>query len=620
MEQFSVKSLPVRSLLIKSFPIRSLLLFLVLSSLVTRAEEGKNIIPSTLISAMVYRNGAELTHRASARLEQGNNQLVIGDVSNAIDAASIRVGCSTGVTIMSVSVSTDFLRPAVASPFIKKLQDSIASIKKELSRLDVLSRSDSELLDLLNSNKSIAGSTTGVSVAELSKMMDYYRQKVIELRTELNGYNDKSQQLKQLSEKLDNQVREEEKKNSKTGSCLVLQLLSPQAGLCDFTISYLTTAAHWEPSYDLRVDNDTDPLRIIYKARLMQTSGIDWNHVKLSLSTSLPAQGGNAPVMKTWFLRFVDPFAASNSNAMSNQMERKDLQIRGTASLSEVAVTDTYKSRRGEAPGYTEPLYIVNGREISPSEYTRIDPRSIKKIDVLKGKDAMDLYGDRAEQGVIVITLKDELGDYVSVNDNQMDVVFDIDLPYDVPGNGKEQGVVLKEYKMPCHYQYYCAPRLDKDAYLLGEMPGWEKLNLLPGEANIIVEGTYLGKSFIDPNSIQDTLNLTLGRDKRIVVRKEKTADYSSVKFLGATKKEIFTYQITVKNNKKEKVTLLLKDQYPISSNKDIEEELLESSGAAVNKDTGVLSWKVELAPGESRRYKVSYSVKSPKDKYLNIN
>jgi uncharacterized protein (TIGR02231 family) len=295
------------------------------------------------------------------------------------------------------------------------------------------------------------------------------------------------------------------------------------------------------------------------------------------------------------------------------------VSIRGTNSLNDVVVVG-YGTSRSEAREYTEPVYVVNGKEMSPSEFSKIDRRAIKKIDELKGKDATSLYGARGEPGVYIVTLKEELGDYVSVNDNQMDVVFDIDLPYDVPGNGKEQGVVLKEYKMPCAYQYYAAPRLDKDAFLLGEMPGWEKLNLLPGEANIMVEGTYIGKSYIDPSSIQDTLSLTLGRDKRIVVKKEKIADYSSVKFLGANKKEVFTYQITVRNNKKEKIQLLLKDQYPISSSKEIEEEWLESSGASVNKDTGILTWKVELAPGESRKYKVSYSIKYPKDKSLNIS
>jgi uncharacterized protein (TIGR02231 family) len=155
---------------------------------------------------------------------------------------------------------------------------------------------------------------------------------------------------------------------------------------------------------------------------------------------------------------------------------------------------------------------------------------------------------------------------------------------------------------------------------MLGQMQGWEKLNLLPGEASIMVEGTYIGKSFIDPGSTQDTLSLTLGRDKRIVVTREKVNDFSSVKFLGSNKKEVFTYEITVRNNKKEKVQLLLKDQYPISTDKDIEDELLDGGGATVNKDTGVLTWRVELAPGESRQYRISYSIKYPKDKTVNVN
>ncbi|HEV2355991.1 MAG TPA: DUF4139 domain-containing protein, partial [Puia sp.] len=127
-------------------------------------------------------------------------------------------------------------------------------------------------------------------------------------------------------------------------------------------------------------------------------------------------------------------------------------------------------------------------------------------------------------------------------------------------------------------------------------------------------------KSFIDPGSTQDTLNLTLGRDKRIVVKREKIVDYSSVKFLGSNKKETFTYEITVRNNKKEKVRMLLKDQYPISTDKEIESELLEGGGATVNKDNGVLTWTLELAPGETRQIRISYSIRYPKDKVLRIS
>jgi uncharacterized protein (TIGR02231 family) len=512
------------------------------------------LVHSTLHSVTVYRSGAEMVHTATAVLTKGNNALVIGDVSNSIDPASIRIGSPADITIMSASFSTDFLKPETATPLVKRLQDSIAAIKKELGRLGVLISSDNELLDVLHANQHIGGSNTGVSVTDLIKMMDYYHVKAVELRTELSTYNERSSQLKEQSERLECQVQEEEKKNGRTGGSIVLQLLSPMAGPCELTISYLTMAASWKPSYDLKVIDASDPLHLLYKAGIVQTSGIDWKQVKLRLSTSVPSQNGNAPEVKTWFLQFVEPV------------------LRGYYKMS-------------QAPAAA--------------------PQSRKDLeDVVVTRNANEVG----------------LGDYVTVNEQQMDVVFDIDLPYDVPGNGKEQGVVLKDYQVPCVYHYFAAPRLDKDAYLLGQVPGWEKLDLLPGEANIMVEGTYIGKSFIDPGSVRDTLNLTLGRDKRIAIHREKVVDYSSVKFLGANKKQLFTYEITVKNNKREKVHLELKDQYPVSTNKDIEEELLESSGASVDKDTGILTWEIDLAAGESRKYRVSYSVKYPKDRIVNIH
>ena len=572
---------------------------------------------------MVYRSGAEMVHSARARLAQGSNELIIDDVSTTLNPASIRVNCTGNVTIMSVTFSKDYLQPETVSPFIKKLQDSIEALAKEQGRLNILTKSDEQALELLNSNKNIGGSQNGVSAAELAKMMDYYRQQQVLLRTELGGFADKAARLKSIRESLQNQIAEEEAKNTKTSGRILLQLLSPLGGTYDFTVSYLTTEAHWEPAYDLKVTGSNDPLQLLYKARLVQSSGIDWKHVKLSLSTSLPSQGGNAPVLKARFLRFAEALAylGYSNMSVSNTLAGRVGGVSVASGASGADRTDTEIRIRGlSSVGLGQPLYIVDGTEMSGDDYLKLDPNMIGDIQVLKGDPATNLYGTRAASGVVVVTLKNGMGDYVGINDNQLDVVFDIDIPYDIPSNGKEQGVVLKEYKLPCTYQYYAAPVADKETYMLGQMQGWEKLNLLPGEASIMVEGTYIGQSFIDPRSTQDTLNLTLGRDKRIVVTREKVNDFSSVKFLGSNKKEVFTYEITVRNNKKEKVQLLLKDQYPISTDKDIEDELLESGGAIVNKDTGVLTWRVELAPGESRQYRISYSVKYPKDKTVNIN
>lgn len=55
-----------------------------------------------------------------------------------------------------------------------------------------------------------------------------------------------------------------------------------------------------------------------------------------------------------------------------------------------------------------EPIYFVNGKEIKSEESKNIDPNTIESINVLKGKNAIDKYGEKAKNGVIEILTKKE--------------------------------------------------------------------------------------------------------------------------------------------------------------------------------------------------------------------
>lgn len=601
--------------------MKRILTFILISLTTTvHAGDDKNIVSSTLKSAMVYRVGAELTHTAKASLTQGNNELVIDNISNRIDVNSLLIGSNGNVTILSVEFSTNFLRPEVKLPIVKKLEDSLDNVNDEITKVQVILKTDQELLDLLKANKEIRGDQTGVSVAELTKMMEYYKTKTLELQNEISRYKEKEKKLQSTATKISQQITEEEQKNSKTIGKLLLQLYCQVAGQYDFTISYVTPAASWKPTYDLRVENINKPVALAYKAKLAQSTGIDWDNVKLSLSTSIPAQHNNAPEIKSWFLRYHQEYARVDADDMSPYRGNKYEEAVAPMALEGKAAGVVTLRGAGayKKDNQGEPIYVVNGAIMSKAEFGKINPNDIKNLEVLKNSSATAIYGVRANGGAIVVTLK-EMSDYVGVKDNQLNVVFEIELPYDVPSNGKEQNVSLKDYKIPAQFKYFSVPRLDKDAYLVGEIVDWEALNLLPGEANIIFEGTYIGKTSIDAGKVQDTMNLTLGRDKRVVVNREKLTDFSSVKFLGANKKQTFTYEITVRNNKKEAVQMELKDQYPLTTDKDIEVELLQYDGAVKNDETGIVTWKAQLAPGEIKKYRLSYSVKYPKDKVIDL-
>jgi TonB-dependent SusC/RagA subfamily outer membrane receptor len=405
------------------------------------------------------------------------------------------------------------------------------------------------------------------------------------------------------------------------------------AGLVKLDINYITNNASWTPFYDLRADNTTLPITMMYKAKVAQNTGIDWKKIKLTLSNGNPNQNNQAPELNTWFLRYRKPISsnfgymdsdyfrdgdhesrydtlangkiidllqgkAAGVNITKGNGSSANLRIRGTSSIDSNA----------------EPLIIINGTVATKEAMEKLNPDAIKNVTVLK--EATALYGSRASNGVLLITTKN-MDDYTSITEKELNVSFDIDIPYDILSNGKVHSVALKELKLPANYRYYAAPRIDKDVFLTAEIIDYSKFNILPGEANIIFEGLYVGKTTINPSQTSDSLQLSMGRDKKIVLKREKVVEKSGTRFLSSYKEQTFTYDITVRNNKKEAIQLIMEDQYPISTDKEITIELLEKDNAKVNQETGILTWYLNLGSNETKKIRMSYKVRYPKDKTI---
>ena len=580
-----------------------------------RPPEAKNKVSATLKNVTVFRSGANLEHTATANLQSGNNELVIDGLSSYLDINSIQVNCPAAVTILGIEFSNDFLGEENISPVVKSLKDSLESIQTNVSKINILINTSTELLDILRTNRDVKGSQSGLSVAELGKLMDYYKNQSLQIQNNLIVYRKQKTNLEEISRKVSSQMTEEQKKNTKSGGRIILQLSVAVNGNYEFKTSYITQNAYWVPYYDIKAENIKSPLKFIYKARISQTTGIDWKKVKLSLSTASPRQFGDAPILKTWFLGYINPVYRMNKElAKSNTIPSYDKGESSEQTLSSVVIRG-----QGSINQNNQPMYIVNGVPMEASEFNKINPSNIKSIDILKDAASTALYGSRGSAGVIIVNLKDGLDDYITISQSELDITYDISIPYDIPTNGKPQIATLKETNVPATYKYYTVPKLSTDAFLLAEVINWQELNLLPGEANIIFEGTYIGKSFLDPFSSNDTLNLTLGIDKRVVIKKEKLVDFSSVKFLGSNKLQTMTYEITVKNNKSEPINIIVKDQFPISTNKEIDVTLLEGKDGFVNSEIGVITWQMQIPAGKSEKRRISYSVKYPKDKIVNI-
>jgi uncharacterized protein (TIGR02231 family) len=158
---------------------------------------------------------------------------------------------------------------------------------------------------------------------------------------------------------------------------------------------------------------------------------------------------------------------------------------------------------------------------------------------------------------------------------------------------------------------------MDPDAFLMAEATGWEAFDLLPGEANVFFEGTFVGKTYLDPQTTKDTLYISLGRDKRIVVKREKVKDVNSRTIVGMNQKENYAYEINVRNNKSENITLAVEDQIPVSKNSQIQITMDETGGSKYDAARGKLVWEITLKPNESKKLVYHFEVRYPKDKLI---
>lgn len=530
---------------------------------------------ATLKTATVfYGFGAELTHKAKVKVSEKTRQIIISGLATTADANSIQVSIPESVALLSQKFR--IYSPSVpesTNPLIKKYTDSIIKLNKQISRLDNRIEIESSTMEKMgrliemiishNDNKVTTSEEALKLINANTNKMEKSKTEIYKLTVEKNDIREIIAALQTKINELSNITPEQRKPVGQ----LLLQVKCSRGEEVPVDVSYFTNNAGFTPLYDVRVNSKTNEIRLIYKAGIYQNTGIDWDQTKLTLSTANPNWSGTTPMLNPWYLQYFEPrIYPMQQAARANMM----------------------------------PMNTIPGAE--------------KKMkDVIVANDNQVEMMAAGDETVNPSTIQN----YTTLTENQLNTTYMIDLPYDIKSDGEMQSVTIKEEKITAVLKNYAVPKLCRDAFLLAEISDWESLGLLPGIANIIMDDTYLGRTQIDPNISTDTMNLSLGRDRRVVVNRTKVKEFTTTKRSGEFTIQTFTFEIAVKNNKTSDVTMILKDQYPLSQVKDIEVKLKEDGGASVNEELGVLTWNLELKAGESKKLRFSYTVKYPSDKKI---
>jgi len=513
------------------------------------SQTEKNI-DSKPVSVTIFLDKAQVTRTAATTTDAGRYGLVLSGLSAALDPQSIQVSGKGSFSILGVSHRRNFLSEFNRPQSLKKLFDSLAWCQKqlqlEMNKKEVLEKEE----QLLMANQKFSGNNQNLTVNELRLMSDYYRNRMTEI---LGGKTKAGEQIRIWNEKisgLNRQITEQNELLTGNTGEIVVSIQAEKSTPVNLEVKYVVMNAGWTPIYDLRASGTNAPVTIIYRAQVLQSTGENWNDVKVSLSTANPNLSGTKPELYQWNLDIQQPIVIQN-----------------------------YKGR---------------GRELRTA---------VPSV-------AMDASAFQEEAGT--------LAGSVSLVQAGLNAEFNIATPQSVPSGPKPIIMDIQHSTLNARYEYSVVPKLDKNAFLMAYVTGWEDLSLLQGSANIFFEGTYVGQTFIDPNQVKDTIALSLGRDPRIVVTREKSKELSSRKMIGTHQRETAAWTIKIRNNKNESVKISVEDQIPVSVNSLIEVSAAEAAGANWDKQTGKLKWTLNVNPAENKTLTFRYDVKYPKDKIVN--
>jgi uncharacterized protein (TIGR02231 family) len=544
----------------------------------------KVTVKSTLHSVTVYTQGAQLQHKANYSIKAGLSEVIVEGISPQISAGTIQVKATGAVVILdskyeyyypqpNVQVTTTEL-PLKVRNAIKVLEDSIKLINFELRDIN----DEIEVLvaarKIIISNGAVKGQgKVNDSIQLLKSTVDYYTTKVSELNKKISGLDRQKVKKTDLISDLDtrlNDLRNYAEQNNPTPEIkgiprIIITFMAKEAASGRIDLSYLASNAGWTPLYDIRSEAATGKISLTYKAQVRQQTGLDWDDVKLSISTNNPYANKTKPELSPWYIDY--------------QEFRK--QLNEKAKLRSEAYGDDVPAAVNSSAMNMGFMYSTNGATFEP---------------VAQGAEA-----------------------FTTIVQQLISAEFKIDLNYSIASDNQVRMVLVKQSELNTSFRYYAVPKLDPGVYLVAQMTKLDELQLVPAKANIFFDGTYIGETYLDPTTMDDTLNLSLGKDPNIVVKRTLLKNQSKERIIQDKKERSFAYNIEVRNLKSSEIELIIQDQIPLTTNPEITIEKSNLGKGTIDEKTGLIEWNLKLKAKENQTFDYDFKVRHPKDKIVQI-
>jgi uncharacterized protein (TIGR02231 family) len=551
--------------------LTSILTLLVLSMSAFAEEEGYLKANSKIQSVTVFVQGAQITRKGSVSIPKGMSTIIFDGVASQVDPNSLQASGLGNFTITDVQYRyyhpepMTFTHNELPDRIVKGialLTDSIAMVSlREAEYLHQMNSLQKEQT-LIENHPLMNGGAKKDSLDLLIASANFLKARLVDIGKRRLLVQRQLHEIGALKTKLNidlqalrnYQSNETPPKQEEGRYQILISVVSSSAVYGSIEVVYYSQAAAWYPHYDLHASGIKDDLKIVYKAQVQQSTGVDWNDVRLKISNANPRRRKTKPLLPVWYVQYYER-----------------VQVQAKSALRSVPTTMVESVEMDDAQVMMEEKDVAAG---IASEYTT------------------------------------KMHNFSSVE-------FSIDLPYQIKSNGKLHYVVLKSDKVKTSFEHHLIPKMDRNAYLVAKLTEWRDLDLLLGNANVYFGNTFVGQTVIDPTILSDTLAISLGHDERVSVERKVLKSETRDKLLTNKKIYSSRIQLSIKNANKEEIFLHIEDHTPISYDESISVAVSEMGNGKLSPATGSVIWEKKLAGGARDQIEFGFEIEYLGEKIL---
>ena len=517
------------------------------------------LLEAPIVAVAVYPDRARVTRRGRITLAAGDQRVLVEPLPQGLQQDSVRVAGRGPATVLGVDVA---LRHHARTPDVDvaELEQQRRTIESEIAELDDTDDVQGRLDAFLEQLARRAGNSYARALASGDAAPQTLSGFTESLAGRLTGVRARRRELAEQRRDAEDRIAAVDRRLAAVAQQRRPDRLTATVSLevhadaeVEVELSYVVVGAGWTSAYDVRLTGER--LSLSWYGLVSQHTGEDWPECELTLSTARPAAAEKVPELDPWYLdRFRPPVPAAGAARQLGAMRPAAAGFGGAAMDVDGAAMDT-----------------MAAMELAEAVST-------------------------VEQGMAAASYKPAR-------------------PVAVPADGAGHRATVAVLDLDAELDYVTAPVRSTDAHLRATVTNSSIHTLPAGRSAVFHEADFVGSAALPVWAPGEEVELALGLDDRIRVERELVRRTATKATLGSTRRREVEYLTTIANHTPRPARVTVLDQLPVSRDHEItvKQQVVEPEPAD-STDLGVLTWKLELAPGQEGKVRLGLRVEVGKN------